>query len=72
MASVDYFISGKIASKEEALQLLKANAEYKGYDLADIITNLRHAHKDSAQGEEAREYLEGITSLVLEIVLVRD
>lgn len=72
MASVDYFISGIVTTKEQAQLYVAKVGLPKGYDIADIKSHFRIVHLDNMQGEEAREYLEGITSCSLEIVLVRD
>ena len=72
MASVDYFIAGTVTTREQAQLYVAKVGLPKGYDMADIIASFRLVHHDNMQGEEAREYLEGITSCSLEIVLVRD
>lgn len=71
MDKVSYYLQSAQVDDTVAFYVIKLHAQLKGYELNEVRNAWRKISLDSEVGEEAREYLEGITSSDIEIVLVR-
>ena len=71
MDKVNYYLQSDQVDANVAFYIVKLHAQIKGYEINEVKTAWRKISLDSEVGEEAREYLEGITSCDIEIVLAR-